>query len=165
MNVMYVTRSAKNHNDVINLHFWMFWINKNTRSYYGHTRNVTLIRNADKCEHCGLDCQQVHMEAHHIKPVWVFALETILRPFPQSREQIHLIVEALYADGSALWELNSPGNLKPLCKSCHNEIHKAEDKKWKQYFEANYPVVFGMRRYKEVEELMRRHATNQLEAR
>jgi hypothetical protein len=143
MNIQFISDKAKGINDVINVHRYMAQIMKYARS-----------RSAKNCEACTLPgrcatCHQVaRTQAHHIRPVWTFALEYILDSGAQTDKDFSNAVQKIQTDQIDQW--NQLSNLVPLCSRCHKATQKSTDEKWKRYFEANYPIIFGLRNLKEV---------------
>lgn len=149
MNVQYIPDGAKDINDVINVHTYMTQVMKYARGRSSFAKNRQECTMLGRCQVCKV---LAPVDAHHIKPIWAFALEYLLNSGAQTHKAFSL---------AAAWTIrmhnvdqwHSLTNLEPLCSICHEVAQKWTDQEWQGYFEANYPVVFGRRN---LDELLRK---------
>lgn len=146
MNVQYIPAGAKDINDVINVHLYMTQIMKYARGRSLFAKNRKECTMPGRCQVCRM---LAPVDAHHIKPIWVFALEYLLNSGAATPQAFSL---------AAVWTIRMHNvdqwhglpNLEPLCSQCHEVAQRHTDQEWQRYFENQYPVVFGRRNLDEV---------------
>lgn len=114
---------------------------------YRHTAVIPLT-----CVECGITGRRTDL--HHIRPIWVNALEIALKGAPKTSSDIAELVRKFFYDPSGMCECNNPSNLKSLCHKCHVQEDKRAYQLWKEYFEKHYPVVFGVRSKSRIDKLL-----------
>lgn len=146
MNIQFIPNGAKDINDVINVHTYMTQVMKYARGRSSFAENRQKCTMLGRCQNCkGL----APVDAHHIKPIWAFALEYLLNSGAQTQKAFSF---------AAVWTIrmynvdqwHTLPNLMPLCSGCHQWVQSQADQEWQRYFEQNYPVVFGRRNLDEV---------------
>lgn len=91
------------------------------------------------CQACG----QVggRIEIHHIKPLWAYAIEAIIRLDPKSMDDMRRITSMAYLGQIDICAGNDPSNLRRLCRSCHEKAETEADAWWKRRFRL-FSVMF-----------------------
>ena len=113
-----------------------------------YKRNVKLmekVRPSDsRCAHCGAEegwLKGHALQAHHIKPVWAWMLEQLLRQPPEDRKEgEELALRAQWGLTKFDTHFHTPDNLLCLCKQCHEKEESKTLKTWKAYFN-DHPQV------------------------
>ena len=107
--------------------------------YKRNSRLMEKVRpNATRCIHCGAESGWLKgraLQAHHIKPIWAWMLEQLLRQPPQDREEgAEMALRAQWGLTKFDTHFHTPDNLLCLCKRCHEKEESKTLKRWKAYF-------------------------------
>ncbi len=108
------------------------WIKHNTRL-------MTTIRPiGEVCTHCGAEGEWRRgggLQSHHIKPVWAWMLDQVLRQPPNDRKQgEEMALKAQWGLMKLDTHFHTPDNIIHLCKSCHEKEEAKMLAKWKAHY-------------------------------
>jgi hypothetical protein len=97
------------------------------------------------CEECGNSPFYSHrLHKHHIKPIWVYALEYVMEAPPNSFEEYTDMVHAAHLGRIVIGsECHDPPNIKILCAKCHAKAESETNLCWKEYFTGCYRLVWS----------------------
>lgn len=112
---------------------------KFARRHSSAQKNMPFVLNGALCK---AGCGDIATEAHHIKPIWALALESLAELHPQSLADLPGSVERMWTKSFDFSSWHHPANLLPLCDLCHLSEQAATDKAWRLWFARRYPVVF-----------------------
>lgn len=102
---------------------------------------------SDSRNACAL-CNNWATEAHHIKPLWACAIDTIMLAAPSSTWDAFEFAGQVRCRGrqvefeSTFAEWHSPSNLTPLCGSCHLSQQAKDDLWWKRELGLKHRLVY-----------------------
>lgn len=150
MRIRYIPPGARELKDVLVMDDPIARLMIHARRHFTLYRHTAVI--PTKCAGCGATGPRI--ELHHVRPVWVNALEIALKGDPRTSSDIAELVRKFFYDQSGIHECNKPSNLKPFCHKCHVKEDKRAFQLWKEYFEQHYPVVFGVRSKARTEKLL-----------
>lgn len=113
--------------------------NMRVRWYKRHGRLMAKIKPVnDKCAHCGADSGWMKgraLQSHHIKPIWAWMLEQLLRQPPRDRKEGEdMAYRAMWGLMEFDTHFHTPDNLIHLCKRCHEKEEARTIREWKAYF-------------------------------
>ena len=113
--------------------------NMRYRWYTHNGRLRTTIRPAESvCAHCGAESgwRKGHaLQAHHIKPVWAWMLDQVLRQPPSDRKQgEEMALRAQWGLMELDTHFHTPDKLVHLCKHCHEKEEVKALAKWKAHY-------------------------------
>lgn len=83
-------------------------------------REDVLERDGHACQECGTD---VSLEIHHKKPVWAWAIDSLIAIEPKKYDDLWKVEN--------IHECNALDNLVTLCKWCHRQVGSKANKEWK----------------------------------
>ena len=98
------------------------------------------------CQLCGKRALQYRsLEAHHIKPLWVSALEIVMAAPPQSYQEYREMFYEICAGKIAIpATCHAPEQFEVLCRDCHNVVESRSYKMWKEVFTAFHRLVWNI---------------------
>lgn len=163
MNICYVPIGAESHNDVLNLNECMQvairYARRNKRAIEGKAES---LKSATICKQCGQFSGR--LEVHHIKPMWVYALELVLAHDPQSRRELAGLASEIQRGRKNILQCHDRNNLLPLCPPCHDVVGDKADEQWKSHFQRVPRLFFGIRKASEIEKLLVRNSRPTIKA-
>ena len=152
MNICYVPVGAKTHNDVLNLNECMQvairYARRNKTAIESKTQSLKGVKICTQCQKVNK-----YFEVHHIKPMWVYALELVLTNRPQNRRELADLAIELQRGKKTILECHNKNNLLPLCSSCHDVVGSKADNQWRLYFKRESRLFFGTRNASAIERL------------
>jgi 5-methylcytosine-specific restriction endonuclease McrA len=113
--------------------------NMRVRWYKRNGRLMTTLRPAGAtCAHCGGAGgwrKGQALQAHHIKPIWAWMLDQVLRSPPNdSRQGEDMALRAQWGLMELDAHFHTPEKLVHLCKRCHEKEEVKALKKWKAHY-------------------------------
>jgi hypothetical protein len=145
----YVPIGAKVLNDVLWLDNTMLALSKYARNHF--PVDVRKLSNICACKNCE---QITRTDIHHIKPVWVYSVETVIAQNPKTDYDLTPLFRAATFGEIHILQCNKLDNLRRLCHGCHTQSDKENYRYWKAQLMEQRPLVFGNRSIKRIRELM-----------
>lgn len=111
------------------------------RKYAARFGIEDLLSGAIKCDGCG---GERRLELHHIKPLWVYALDIVLGNlhYVRATPGLNFYIAPLEIPPIA----HDVRNLKVCCHRCHAREEATAEQYWRSYFLDKYPLVFRHKR-------------------
>jgi 5-methylcytosine-specific restriction endonuclease McrA len=98
------------------------------------------------CQLCGERALQYRsLEAHHVKPLWVSALEIVMTAPPQNHQEYREMFYNILAGKIAIpATCHDADQFEVLCRNCHNLLESKSYKSWKEIFTGIHRLVWNI---------------------
>ena len=98
------------------------------------------------CQRCGERALQYRsLEAHHVKPLWVSALEIVMSAPPQNYQEYREMFYDILAGKIAIpATCHDADQFEVLCRNCHNLMESKSYKSWKEIFTGIHRLVWNI---------------------
>lgn len=136
--------------DILWLDFMVQMLSRWSRRLSCYPRHHISILPYLTCDECGAKGK---IEIHHIKPVWMCAVDTILGEPPASKDDLDRLHDKGVRGEIDLAVYHTKENLRNLCVLCHTKADKIAYRFWKSHLIKNYPIVWTGRDLKRMREL------------
>lgn len=91
---------------------------------------------------CAASCGSVATEAHHIKPIWAMAVESVIDCNPVQQGGFYRSISRMWSKSFDYSSWHHPTNLLPLCDLCHLREQEITNRVWKLSLMQRHPIVF-----------------------
>jgi hypothetical protein len=141
MKASYIPTDAKDFSDVVHLKDCIELALKIART--DESAKIARAKTIERDKHCQ-NCGAIYVkEVHHIKPMWVYALEMILNCQPNRPTDLRKINSDIFHKRISILECHSLNNLITYCRVCHDQIGASVNQEWRKYFMQNHRIFFN----------------------